>query len=221
MTAINKFNKSMIYTIRSPHTDQYYIGSTSQILCKRFGDHTKHYNRYLKGAYDFISSFKILELGDAYIELLEEVNCDNRTQLHRREGELIREHKANCVNRFIAGRTQKEYYTDNCDRMKQDAKEYRLLNSDKIKQDSKEYYLVNADKIKQYEKEYRLTNAEKIKEYKLINADKIRQSSKEYYIANEDKRKAYNKDNRDKINERARIKYAEKKLLKDLSTITI
>ena len=214
MTAINKFNKSMIYTIRSPHTDQYYIGSTSQILCKRFGDHTKHYNRYLKGAYDFISSFKILELGDAYIELLEEVNCDNRTQLHRREGELIREHKANCVNRFIAGRTQKEYYTDNCDRMKQDAKEYRLLNSDKIKQDSKEYYLVNADKIKQYHKEYNLINSDKINEYARNRYGKNK------LLSIERGRNRY-AENKDKINEQARKRYAEKKLLKDLATITI
>ena len=214
MTAINKHNKSMIYTIRSPHTDKYYIGSTTQILCKRFSDHTVNYKRYLKGTYDFISSFKILELGDAYIELLEEVNCDNRTQLHRREGELIREHKANCVNRFIAGRTQKEYYTDNCDRMKQDAKEYRLLNSDKIKQDSKEYYLVNADKIKQYHKEYNLINSDKINEYARNRYGKNK------LLSIERGRNRY-AENKDKINEQARKRYAEKKLLKDLATITI
>ena len=218
MTAINKFNKSMIYTIRSPHTDQYYIGSTTQPLCKRFGDHKTHYKEYLKKPEgNFITSFKIIELGDSYIELLEEINCDNRPQLHRREGEIIREHKINCVNRLIAGRTSQEYTKDNCDKQKQ----YYKDNFDTIREYKKQHRLTNSDKIKQYEKEYRLTNAEKIKEYKLINADKIRQSSKEYYIANEDKRKAYNKDNRDKINERARIKYAEKKLLKDLSTITI
>ena len=102
MTAINKFNKSMIYTIRSPHTDQYYIGSTTQPLCKRFGDHKTHYKEYLKKPEgNFITSFKIIELGDSYIELLEEINCDNRPQLHRREGEIIREHKINCVNRLF------------------------------------------------------------------------------------------------------------------------
>jgi len=95
MNVINKFNTAMIYTIRSPHTEQYYIGSTTQILCKRFSDHKINYKGYLKGTSNFITSFKILELGDAYIELLEEINCDNKTQLEKREGEFIRIHKNN------------------------------------------------------------------------------------------------------------------------------
>ena len=115
MPAINKFNTSMIYSIRSNATDKYYIGSTTQILCKRFSDHKMNYKAYLKGTGGFTTSFKILELGDAYIELLEEINCDNRNQLEKREGELIREHKNNCVNRCIAGRTKQEYYIDNKD----------------------------------------------------------------------------------------------------------
>ena len=101
MTAINKYNTSMIYTIRSPTTDKYYIGSTTQKLCKRFGDHKINYKKYLDAKHHFVTSYKILELGDAYIELLEEINCDNKTQLEKREGELIREHKNNCVNKRI------------------------------------------------------------------------------------------------------------------------
>ena len=112
MTAINKFNTSMIYSIRSPATERYYIGSTTQILCKRFSDHNRNYTAYLKGTGNYMTSFKIIELGDSYIELLEEINCENKNQLERREGELIREHKHNCVNKNIAGRTKKEYKTD-------------------------------------------------------------------------------------------------------------
>ena len=126
MNVINKYNNSMIYTIRSPATESYYIGSTTQILCKRFSDHKINYTAYLKGTSKFITSFKILELGDAYIELLEEVNCDNKNQLEKREGELIREHKNNCVNKYIAGRTQKEYKTDNPEQLKQTMKKKKL-----------------------------------------------------------------------------------------------
>ena len=82
---------------------------------KKLNDHKKNYKAYLNGTYQFVTSFKILELGDAYIELLEEINCDNKNQLEKREGELIREHKNNCVNRCIAGRTKQEYYIDNKD----------------------------------------------------------------------------------------------------------
>ena len=144
MTEINKYNKSMIYTIRSPATDKYYIGSTTQILCKRFGDHKTKYKGYLKGTGCFITSFKILKLGDAYIELLEEVNCENRNQLEKREGELIREHKNNCVNKSIAGRTQKEYKTD-----------YKEI----ITEYNKQYYIENKDKSIQY----RIDNIKSIK----------------------------------------------------------
>ena len=199
MTAINKFNKSLLYTIRSPHTDKYYIGSTTQILCKRFADHKTHYKYYQTGKGYFLTSFKILELGDAYIELLEEINCDNRNQLEKREGELIREHKINCVNRNIPCRTGKEYYNDNSDIIKEHRKEYYNDNFDRISQQKKEYNLINADKLKEY-----------YKEYNLLNADKKKQYMKEYNLLNADK-----------INEKRRAKNAEKKLLNNLATITI
>ena len=213
MEALNKFNKSMIYTIRSPHTDKYYIGSTTQILCKRFVDHKTHYKRYLKGNVHLVTSFKIIELGDAYIELLEEINCENRNQLEKREGVLIREHKANCVNHYIPGRTDREYRLDNLEKTKQyyidnadKIKEYRLDNLEKTKQ----YYIDNADKIKEQTKQYKLINADKIKDYYKNNLDKIKEQKKQHYA-----------ENKDKINEQRRAKRAEKKLLKDLESITI
>ena len=184
MTAINKFNESMIYTIRSPHTDKYYIGSTTQILCKRFSDHKRHYKQYLQKTRPFVSSYKILELGDAYIELLEEIKCENRNQLEKREGDVIREHKANCVNHCIPGRSMKEWVHDNVEQQKQ----YHA-----------QYYKDNLNKLKQEQIDYRLCNAEKIKE----------------------QRKQYSLENKEKLNEKRRAKYAEKKLLKDLATITI
>jgi predicted GIY-YIG superfamily endonuclease len=140
MTAINKFNKSMIYVIRSYHTDQYYIGSTTQILCKRFSDHNMQYKRYLREGSGFTTSFKIIELGDAYIELLEEINCENRPQLEKREGELIRMHKSSCVNMVIPCRTMKEYRTDNCDKIAEQKTLWRIKNSEKINEQRRAKY---------------------------------------------------------------------------------
>ena len=170
MTAINKFNKSMIYTIRSPHTDKYYIGSTTQKLCKRFVDHKMHYNQYLKGNVYLVTSVKILELGDAYIELLEEINCDNRYQLEKREGELIREHKEHCVNKHIPCRTNKEWEQDNHERRSVQKKEYRLINADKLK----EYKLINKEKINENARN-------RYKEDILINKDKINEQARKRY----------------------------------------
>ena len=152
MTAINKYNKSMIYTIRSPHTEQYYIGSTTQILCKRFSDHKINYKDYFNEKHHFVSSFKILELGDAYIELLELYPCDNKDELHKREGEMIREHKHNCVNKNIAGRTKKEYAID------------------------------NNDKIAEYQKQYRLDNKDKAIQYRIDNIESMKAKAKQQYL---------------------------------------
>ena len=103
----NKYNNSFIYTIRSPHTNKFYIGSTTQKLCKRFANHKTNYNSYVNnGIVSFITSFKIIELGDSYIELLEEINCENKSQLEMREGELIRLHKDFSINKNMAGMHQ-------------------------------------------------------------------------------------------------------------------
>ena len=170
MTAINKYNESMIYSIRSPQSDKYYIGSTTQKLCKRFSDHNIDYKRHLNGKRHFTTSFKILELGDAYIELLEEINCDNRYQLEKREGELIREHKEHCVNKHIPCRTNKEWEQDNHERRSVQKKEYRLINADKLK----EYKLINKEKINENARN-------RYKEDILINKDKINEQARKRY----------------------------------------
>jgi hypothetical protein len=41
-------------------------------------------------------------------------------ELDKREGEHIRNN--NCINKYIAGRTMKEYYEDNKEKIKQDMK---------------------------------------------------------------------------------------------------
>lgn len=102
---MNKYHNSKIYTIRSYQTDKFYIGSTCQkYLCARLSGH-----KNTGGT----SANQILQYNDAYIELLENFKCETREELHKREGELIRQYKDQCVNNFIAGRTSKEYYEDN------------------------------------------------------------------------------------------------------------
>ena len=164
MTAINKFNTSMIYSIRSPATERYYIGSTTQKLCKRFSDHNINYKSYLKGTSNFMTSFKIIELGDSYIELLELYPCNLKAELHKREGELIREHKNNCVNKSIAGRTDKEYRIENRDKIKA----YCIDNKEEITKQKKQYYVDNKESISKKNNQYRIDNKESIKAQKKL-----------------------------------------------------
>ena len=214
----NKYNNSFIYTIRSPHTDKFYIGSTTQKLCKRFANHKTDYNLYVNNKLkSCITSFKIIELGDSYIELLEEINCDSKIQLEMREGELIRIHKDLCINKIIVGRTDKQYRLDNVDIIKQRKQQFNINNASKIKQYHKQYHLDNADKIKQYHQQYHLNNADKIKQYKqqyqLDNADKIKQHKKQYNVDNVDnikqQQKQYRQDNADKIKQQKKQYYVD------------
>jgi hypothetical protein len=116
-----------IYTIRSPHTEKFYIGSTIQkYLSDRMYTHRKN---------NTSSSSEIIKLGDAYIELIENYKCNTKEELRKREGELIRLNKDNCVNKQIAGRSNKQWREEN----KEYIKQYKLDNEEKIKQYTKEY----------------------------------------------------------------------------------
>jgi hypothetical protein len=128
-----------IYTIRSFQTDKFYIGSTTSTLTKRLSAHKAGYKKGRPCA-----SSEIIKYGDAYIELLEDFPCFKRDQLCKREGQLIREHKDNCVNKCIAGRTIKEYYYDNKEHISEQMNQYYNKNREKrleqMKQYQREYY---------------------------------------------------------------------------------
>ena len=179
------YKNGKIYCIRSYQTDDVYIGSTIQQLCKRMTDHRRKYKNWLKGKCAYITSYEIIKMGDAYIELLESFACSCREELHKKEGEYIRNTK--CVNKRIAGRTKKEWCENNKDKIK----EYRKKNKDKIAKKQKEWNENNKDKIAKIEKKYREKNKDKIakkdKEYREKNKDKIAKRHKEYREKNKDK----------------------------------
>lgn len=162
-----------IYTIRSPQTDKYYIGSTFQTLSKRIGDHRARYRKNIK----YITSFEILKYEDHYIELLETLECKSKDELRKREGEMQREHKNDIVNCRIEQRTRKEYHNDNKEKINMICKQYRENNKEKVKQMYKNYNNNNKEKIKQYKTKYRFNNKEKIKQYRIDNKTIIREKS--------------------------------------------
>jgi len=167
------YQKGKIYKLWCPDNDLVYIGSTTQPLHIRLGGHKKRGNN--------CNSKLLFEASNnVKIELIEEFVCNNKMELNKREGEHIRAN--NCVNKIIVGRTNKEYYEDN-----------------------KEY-------LKEKKKEWREDNKDKIKEYRENNKDKIKEQKKEYYEDNKDKLKEYYENNKDIINEKQRERYRLKKL---------
>jgi hypothetical protein len=185
-----RYKRGKIYTVRCRYDDSLiYVGSTINLLAKRMGSH-----RFNKKC----SLYKQVD-GDWnnwYIELYEEFPCNNKQLLEKREGEVIRE--IGTINNVIAGRTHKEYYQDNREKIAEKSKEYYQNNREKIAEyyqnnreklveQSKERYQDNREKILEQRKEYYENNSEKKKEYHQNNREKLNEQHKEYYQNNRDK----------------------------------
>ena len=121
-----------------------YIGSTTQPLNKRIGQHRSDYKQYQEGNPKFTTSFEIIKLGNYYIEIFE---CNNKEELFAKERQYIELHKDICVNKFIPNRTDKEYKEDNREKIKEYQIEYREINKEKIKEYHKENYENNKEKL--------------------------------------------------------------------------
>ena len=180
-----EFQNGKIYAIRSHQTNKYYIGSTNQLtLAQRLGKHRSNYKDYLINNNGYMSSFEILQYTDHYIELLELYPCNTKDELHRREGELIREFKSDLVNIVINGRTPKEYRVDNKEQISEREKQYSIDNAEHKKQ----YRQVNKEHIAERQKQYSNVNVEHIAEYHkqhyIININRIKEQHKQYYNDN-------------------------------------
>jgi predicted GIY-YIG superfamily endonuclease len=108
------YENSKVYKIWSTQGDKIYIGSTTkQYLSQRMDKHRTDYKRWKDNRSNFITSFKIFEeygLENCFIELLEAKICNSKDELKQLEGKYIRE--LACVNKSIAGRTEKQYRED-------------------------------------------------------------------------------------------------------------
>ena len=125
------YNQAKIYKIWSPSTGLTYIGSTCSTLSKRISQHKDNKTCYEAGKRSYVTSFKVLDQPDARIDLIEYFPCNNRTELNRREGEIIVQ--TQCINKQIAGQTKKEYNKKYYDKTAERKKEYRQKNKDAIK----------------------------------------------------------------------------------------
>jgi len=131
---IYDYSKGKIYTLYSKKIDKYYIGSTIETLKKRFGRHISKYKLYINKKGPYYSSFEIIKNEDVEIKLLKYFPCSNKDELDKEEGNIIRQYiiNNNCVNKNIAGRSHKDYYKENKDKVLDCKKKYR--------QKHKEYY---------------------------------------------------------------------------------
>ena len=125
------YSKAKIYKITSPHTNEIYIGSTIQLLTKRKASHVSKFKNHILGKYPYTTSFKLIELGDIDICLLEEYPCENKEQLHARERYYVDNNA--CVNKDKSYRTNPDY-KERCIQVLND-KYYVSTKEHKLEQD--------------------------------------------------------------------------------------
>ena len=110
-----RYERGKIYKIYSKTLDNCYYGSTIMTLKRRL---SAHKSKFKTGRY--CKSQDVLKYNDCEIILVELFPCNSKKELERREGYYQRNFK--CVNKVIAGRTDKQYYEDHKEKIKKKAK---------------------------------------------------------------------------------------------------
>ena len=146
------YSLGKIYRITSG--DLTYIGSTTQsTLARRLAGHVKSYKRWKNENYGFTSSFPLIETGQYEITLIELWPCTSKDELTARERFHIESNI--CVNKNIAGRTQKEWCETNADTLREYQKVYREANVDTLRKKKKAYVNTHRDEINKRKREAR------------------------------------------------------------------
>lgn len=140
-----RYKRGKIYTVRCRYDDSMiYVGSTIHSLAKRIGAHRRAKDNHATNLYNVVQD----DWSNWYIELYENFPCNNKQELERREGQVIRE--IGSINKKIAGRTKEEYHKENYERDLQILKDWRIKNNDKIKknyEDNREEILIKKKEI--------------------------------------------------------------------------
>jgi len=130
---LNPYNFGLIYKVSSKIGDCTYYGSTIDLM-KRI---QKHKNNYKNDGHT--SSKLVLKYPDYKFEIVEYYSCEDKKQLDKREGYYQRTY--DCVNKNIAGRTQKEYqkqyYNDHKEKLNKQKKIRYEANKEKINEKNK------------------------------------------------------------------------------------
>jgi Uri superfamily endonuclease len=134
------YQEGKIYTIRNYMDDTLiYVGSTTRTLSQRIAEHRSRSKDEKKISLSYIDD----DWSNWYIELYENYPCNNKSELCKREGEIIRE--IGSINYQIAGRTSNEYYEDNKEIISQKGKNYYENNKEIILQRQKKYQECNKE----------------------------------------------------------------------------
>lgn len=182
------FSKGKIYKITNLTSDDpcdCYVGSTCDLLCRRWAVHKAFWKRNDYPNRLLYQQFSEVGIDNFRIVLIENYPCNDINELKARE-EFHRSQinaKYNSIRAFVTEEDiqaqKKQYYEKNKHITCEKAKEYRKLNKDKIAVRHKNYYEANKETLLQRNHEYHEQHKEQ-----------IREQQKEYYQLNREKRLA-------------------------------
>ena len=142
---INKYSNGKIYKIWNDANNEVYIGSTFQPLCKRMANHRTHATCESKYKTKLYTMMRTLGFDLFHIELLESFPCNDKEELRKREGELIREFGT--LNGRVENRTQQEYRVDKKERINAIQRIYAQENRERLSEYKKNWYEQNKEAV--------------------------------------------------------------------------
>ncbi len=166
------YQQGKIYKLTSHQTDDIYIGSTKDILSRRFFSHKSDYNRYIQEKDSkYLTSYELLKYEDCVIILLELYPCGSRDELRARE--RYYQDLLPCVNKQRAYRTiedaksdRKIYEEVNKEHIRTQQKEYCKNRPEQIKISSKKSYEKNKESRQERNNQWKEDNKERLAEYR-------------------------------------------------------
>lgn len=185
-----------VYKLTSEQTDKIYVGSTAlKYLSQRLQKHKEMYAAFSKDQKHIkFYSYKLFELGDVKIELIEKFPCDAKTQLVEREEYWRIQLSELCVNHnkahiAVDKKTYKhDWYVENQDRIhakqKKERQEHPEINKTRCKnyyqKHKKEHKAYNGKIIKcecgmTYTQSHKNRHLESAKHKKLLSEPDVRQ----------------------------------------------
>jgi len=114
------YENSKIYQLKNTTTNKIYIGSTTRDLKTRLREHK---SLYTSGKTKKEKSYLLFnDTDNVIIELLENINCKNKKELHDRELYYIQ--NLDCINKYCPTRSLSQYYIDNKEKIDNRVKKY-------------------------------------------------------------------------------------------------
>ena len=161
---MNKYHNGKIYKIVDVGYNKCYIGSTVKTLSQRMAHHRHMYRKQKEGLFHNVNSFSLFDefgIDNCKIELIEYYKCETKDELLRREGDHIK--NTDCVNKYVAGRTDREYYVEHRKIILQQMKTRAETKTEQIKEYKSYYYNKNKEDVLEKCKKYYQDNIVKVK----------------------------------------------------------